>query len=371
MENEEIMAAFEQHHSVTADTIRELQDSIDRVEAKVNRPGSGSFNAVAGDHERREAQAAFATFIRTGDAAEFQAGMSGVSDPDGGYTIPSVLADQIIDLLVNVSLMRRLARVERVSSPDFSLPINKRGASSGWVTETGDRTATASPALGLVSPKSTGLYANVPVTNWLLQDSKYDIGKFVIENMIDEFSAQEGSAFVVGDGAAGKPKGFLTEAQSAAADDSRPFGTLQTVNTGNATAITADSLIDTVYSLRSPYRQGGGVAWLMNSTVISTVRKLKNGSGDFLWADSLQEGQPARLLGYPVEEVEDMPGIGAGTTPIAFGNWRRGYVILDVHGMTVLRDPFSRKGFTSFYVEKRTGGCVLDSNAIKLVRVAE
>lgn len=370
MENDEIIAAFEQHHSETAFTIKELQDSIDRVEARVNMPGRSSFNAEPGDHERREARTAFATFIRSGDASEFTAGMSGVSDPDGGYTIPSVLADQIVDQLINTSPMRRLCRVERVSSPDFAIPINRRGASSGWVTETGERTETASPTIGLVSPKGAGIFANVPVSNWLIADSKYDIANFVIENVVDEFSTQENSAFVVGDGVAGKPQGFLVGPQSAAADDSRPFGTLQTVNTGHATTITADSLIDLVYTLRSPYRRGDGVAFVMNSTAISVVRKMKDGNGSFIWQDSVSAGQPARLLGYPVEEVEDMPGIGAGSTPIAFGNWKRGYVVSDIHGMTVLRDPYTRKGYTLFYLEKRTGGCILDSNAVKLLKVA-
>lgn len=370
MENE-IMAAFEQHHKVTADTIRELQDTVDKLEARLNRPGAGNFSGNAGEYERKQARLALATYIRTGDATEFTAGMSGVSDPDGGYTIPSVLADAIVDQLVNVSPLRRLARVERVSSPDFSIPINRRGASSGWVTETGERTQTASPTIGLASPKGTGLYANVPVTNWLIADSKYDIAGFVIDNVVDEFSTQEGTAFVVGDGVAGKPKGFLSEPTSAAKDDVRPFGTLQTVKSGAATAITADGLIDTVYSLRSPYRRGDGVAWLMNSTTMASVRKLKSGDGEYLWRDGLSAGQPATLLGFPVEEVEDMPGIGAGTTPIAFGNWRRGYVISDIHSMTMLRDPLTRKGFTMFYVEKRTGGCVLDTNAIKLLTVSE
>ena len=107
----------------------------------------------------------------------------------------------------------------------------------------------------------------------------------------------------------------------------------------------------------------------MNSTTMATVRKLKNGDGDYLWRDSLAEGQPATLLGFRVEEAEDMPQIGAGTTPIAFGNWKRGYVITDIHGMKIIRDPYSRKGWTSFYVAKRTGGAVLDSQAIKLLSV--
>ena len=365
---EEFSAAFEQHHSATAEALRELQESYDRIEAKVNRPGGGggSSNGVRSN----EVQAAWTAFLRSGDSSLFEADMSGVSDPDGGYTIPSALADSITDQLLDGSPMRRLARVEKVSTPDFAIPVNKRGASSGWSVELGERGGTETPQLGLVKPGGAELFANVPVTNWLLDDSKYDIASFVALNVTDEFNAQENTAFILGDGVAGKPRGFLVNEQSTAADSVRPFGTLQTIASGHATELSADSLVTLVYALRAPYRQGDGVGFLMNGTTISKVRKMKTGDGSYIWADSLAAGQPPTLLGYPVYEAEDMPAVGAGYVPVAFGNWRRGYVVQDIHGMKTIRDPYTRKGVTFFYFAKRTGGTVLDSNAIKLLKIA-
>ena len=64
-----------------------------------------------------------------------------------------------------------------------------------------------------------------------------------------------------------------------------------------------------------------------------------------------------------------MPDIAANATPIAFGNWKRGYTIVDRIGTRVLRDPYTNKPFVSFYTTKRVGGMLTDSQAIKLMKI--
>ena len=109
----------------------------------------------------------------------------------------------------------------------------------------------------------------------------------------------------------------------------------------------------------------------MNSTIAATVRKLKNGSGDYLWADGLKEGQPNRLLGYPVYIAESMDNEGANTFPIMFGNFRRGYVLCQrTSGLVVLPDPYTTKGSVSFYIRNRIGGITYDENAIRTIKCA-
>ncbi len=158
-------------------------------------------------------------------------------------------------------------------------------------------------------------------------------------------------------------------------DATRKFGTLQYLPSKNATGLAtdgtgADALISLVYGLHAPYRAGPGVAWMMNSTTASVVRQLKDPNGRYIWTDGLQAGEPAMLLGYPVGIDENMPDLGAGNYPIAFGNWRAGYRIVDRLGTRILRDPFSDKPFVHFYTTKRVGGTVADSNAIKLLKCA-
>ncbi|MDB2694199.1 phage major capsid protein, partial [Erythrobacter sp.] len=110
-------------------------------------------------------------------------------------------------------------------------------------------------------------------------------------------------------------------------------------------------------------------SFVMNSATLAEVRKLKTANGAFLWQPGMVDGQPDRLLGYPVVEAEDMPDIAAGTCPIAFGNFRHGYLIAERSATQVLRDPFTNKPFVHFYATKRVGGQVLDSNAIKLLKI--
>ena len=184
-----------------------------------------------------------------------------------------------------------------------------------------------------------------------------------------EFARAEGSAFVNGTGT-NQPRGFLRATTSTLGDDSRAFGTLQYIGTGSATGLGDDpdlTLIDLVHTLKAGHRQGA--SFVMNSATLAEVRKLKTSDGAFLWQPGLVEGQPDRLLGYPVVEAEDMPDIAADEYPIAFGNFRHGYLIAERSATQVLRDPFTNKPFVHFYATKRIGGQVLDSAAIKLLRI--
>jgi HK97 family phage major capsid protein len=122
-----------------------------------------------------------------------------------------------------------------------------------------------------------------------------------------------------------------------------------------------------VFALKAPLRQGS--VWVMNSTTMATVRKFKSADGAFLWQPGIAEGQPNRLLGYPVIEAEDMPDVAAGALPIAFGNFQAGYLIAERNQTTILRDPYSNKPYVQFYATKRVGGQLLDSDAIKLLKI--
>ncbi|WP_150120180.1 phage major capsid protein, partial [Sulfitobacter sp. HI0021] len=154
-------------------------------------------------------------------------------------------------------------------------------------------------------------------------------------------------------------------------DADRAFGTLQTVPAGSATVIEQDDLVNLMMSLRSPYRMRGNCAWIMNRTTAAIVRKMKDADGRLIWSDSLAAGQPATLLGYPVFESEEMDSVAADSIPIAFGNWGAGYLIADrSNRMRLLRDPFTRPGWVRFYFHHRTSGEVMDSNAIKLLKMA-
>jgi HK97 family phage major capsid protein len=106
----------------------------------------------------------------------------------------------------------------------------------------------------------------------------------------------------------------------------------------------------------------------MNSATLATVRKLKDANGAFLWQPGLADGQPDRLIGYPVVEAEDMPDVAANSLSIAFGNFKAGYTIAERNATTILRDPYTNKPYVHFYATKRVGGQVVNSEAIKLLK---
>ena len=256
---------------------------------------------------------------------------------------------------------------ERATTSDYTKIVGLRGATSGWAAETDPRLITATPKMGEVTPTMGELFVYAEATRWVLEDSQFNLERWLSENIATEFAVQEGKAFFTGDGSS-KPTGFLSKPQSTDADDERDFGTLQTVAAEAPDAIEADDLVNLMTALRTPYRQRAAeCAWIMNRATASAIRSLKDSTGRYLWNDSLAAGTPPTLLGFQVVEAEDMDGIGAENVSIAFGNWRAGYLIADRTQMRMLRDPYTRPGWVRFYAHHRVGGDVLDSNAIKLL----
>ena len=171
------------------------------------------------------------------------------------------------------------------------------------------RPESAAPKFAEVAPPSGELYANPAASQAMLDDAGFDLESWLASEVAMEFARAEGEAFVKGSGV-NRPLGFLASPISAITDATRAFGTLQYIGSGNATGFGTSpesKLIDLVHSMKSGLRQGA--SWVMNSATLAQVRKLKTSDGAFLWQPGLVEGQPDRLLGYPVVEAEDMPDV--------------------------------------------------------------
>lgn len=371
---------FIEKHEKKYDDLQAAFDDLNRNRAASILGGEVGEPVARHSPEFRAARTAVVDYLRSGSTAGFtalnpQAAMSSDSDPNGGWMVPVEIDRVIQSQMVEVSPMRQMANVVKVGSQKYQKLINRRGATSGWVGEREERTETSSPVLGLVEPPIGEIYAQPEVTARLLDDNVFNLEAFLAENVSDEFALQEGEAYVSGNGI-NKPRGFLTYDLVSTADATRDFGKLQYVASGVAGGLSdvsnngADKLIDLLTAVRPSYRVGPGVGWTMNSTTASVVQKLKDGEGRYLWQQSLSQGQPDRLLGFPVWQDEFMPDIGANAYPIGFGNWRKGYTIVDRSELTLLRDPYTKKGWVRFYFTKRVGGGVTDSNAIKLLKIA-
>ncbi|QNP46876.1 phage major capsid protein [Sphingomonas sediminicola] len=266
------------------------------------------------------------------------------------------------------SPMRRLATVQPTSVGAFTKLWDAKNWGSGWVGETAARPQTTSTQLAPIPFASGEIYAMPAATQRLLDDAAINIDVWLRNSVQAEFSRQEGIAFIAGDGT-NKPAGFLSYVTGGANAGTHPGGVIETVEKAldpAASAATVDNLIDFAYGLDAPYRNNA--TWLMNSLTAAMLAKLKDADGNLIWRESLIVGQPATLLGRPVEIDEAMPAPGLGAMPIAFGDWKAGYLINDRIGTRVLRDPYSNKPFVMFYVTKRVGGGVLDPNAIKVLK---
>ena len=342
---------------------------VDELAHKSGRPqlGGGAARAAGGlDHK-----AAFEGYVRRGDSnllRNFERkGLSAGSDTDGGYVVPEETERSINRALRDISPMRAIARVRQVSGSVYKKPFAITGPETGWIGETAARPETGSPKLEELAFPTMELYAMPAATQSLLDDAVVDIDQWVAEEVRATFAAQEGVAFVSGDGV-NKPKGFLSYPTIDNAAWS--WGKIGTIATGTSAAFPVadpgDKLIDLVYAVKAGYR--ANAHFVMNRATQSVVRKMKDGDGTYLWQPSAKPGEPSSLMGFPLAESEDMPDIAADSHAIAFGDFRRGYLIVDRVGIRVLRDPYSAKPYVLFYTTKRVGGGVQDFDAIKLMK---
>ncbi|MCK6943223.1 phage major capsid protein [Enterobacter roggenkampii] len=343
-----------------------LKSDLEAELATIKRPGGSPQQSKAAT----EHKTAFMQFMRKGDDdglrdLERKALQVG-TDEDGGYAVPEELDRSILTLLQDEVVMRQESSVITVGGSDYKKLVNVGGTASGWVGETDPRPATDASKLKLIEPFMGEIYGNPQATQKMLDDVFFNAEAWINSELATEFSEQEEIAFTIGDGTK-KPKGFLAYASSLESDKDRAFGTLQHIQSGSAAAVTADSIIQLVYTLRKTHRNGA--KFMMNNNSLFKIRMLKDTEGNYLWRPGLELGQPSTLLGYGIAENEQMPDIAADAKAIAFGNFKRGYIIVDRIGTRVLRDPYTNKPYVGFYTTKRTGGMLADSQAIKLLKI--
>ncbi|MDN0095095.1 phage major capsid protein [Yersinia rohdei] len=342
-----------------------LKTSLEDEIKALKRPGGGTNTKTATEHK-----SAFMQFVRKGKEDGLreleQKALNTGTDADGGYAVPEELDRTLLNILKNEVIMRQESTVITVGTSDYKKLVNLHGAGSGWVGEQAARPATNTPQLAQIVPFMGEIYGNPQATQTMLDDGFFDVEAWINGSLSLEFSEQEEITFTNGSGVL-KPKGFLAYASTDEKDSVREFGKLQHLLSGAAAAVTADSIIQMIYTLRKVHRNGA--KFMMNNNSLFKIRILKDERGDYLWRPGLELDQPSMLAGYGIAENEQMPDIVADAKAIAFGNFKRGYTIVDRIGTRILRDPYTNKPFVGFYTTKRTGGMLADSQAIKLLKI--
>lgn len=334
------------------DNIAIVTKRLETAETALARPNI--ITTKAADEEVSLERKAFGNFLRTGPermVTDEAKALVVSDDAKGGYLAPAEFSTEILKGLVEYSPVRQAARVGSTAASSIILPKRTGTPTAQWVGETEDRQETQS-SYGQLEIPVHEMAAYVDVSVQLLEDAAVNIESEVASDLAEEFGRLEGVALVNGNGVK-KPVGIMAAAG------------ITEVNSGAANAITADGLVDLVYSLPAFYR--ANAAFMMNGTTLASVMKLKDGNGNFLWQPSYQAGQPATLLGRPIVEAVDMPDVDADATPILFGDINRAFRVYDRVAMSILRDPYTQAttGKVRFHARRRVGANVVMAEALR------
>jgi HK97 family phage major capsid protein len=315
---------------------------------------------VDADAKSRLAVKAYEKFLRKmGDinalTPEERKTMTVADSTTGGYVAPVEFTNELIKGLVEYSPIRSVARVVTTSAKAKAWPKKTGSASASWVAETGTRSETTNPKLGLEEIPTHEMYALAKVSKQDLEDAQFDLMGFINEEFREQFGVAEGTAFVTGN-SVGKPEGILTNSAV-------------TGFTGVTTSakIVADDLKQVFYALAEAYARNAYWAWKRSSTLAISLLK-DNSSNQYLWQPGLQMGAPANVLGRPYIECPDMPAEAASAKAVVVGDFRKGYIIVDRIDIEMLIDPYTSKstGCIEISGRKRVGGQVVLAEAFKV-----
>ncbi len=337
---------------------KKLQDKIDEIETKMNRlpietPGKGAEGPA-------EETKAFEKWLRGGERAlkpeEFK--LLKISDMEtGGYLSVDQYVAEIIKGITEISPMRSLAKIRPTSNQAVAIPKRTGQFAAYWLAEAEEAAEATGLKYGLERVTPQGMGALVKVTKENLEDSAFNLQAEITGEMGEQFGVLEGAGFITGNGV-NKPEGILTNPTLVAA----------AITSTSDNVIAADDVLKLIYGLKEAYARNG--RFLMKRSTILAIRLLKEATTNaYMWAGGLQAGQPSMLSGYPISEATDMPAIGDGTLAMAFGDFKKGYTIVDRVQIEIQRlvEKYAEFGEIGFMGRKRVDGQVTNTEAIKLL----
>lgn len=347
--------------------IKSFNDSLASLNAGRNRTFS-PLDAKSYD----EYGAALVHYLREGKenltADEVKALQVG-SDPDGGYWVRPDVTGRIVTKVYESSPIRQFANVQTISTDALEGIEDIGEAGAGYAGEATQGSDATTPQIGKWRIPVHWIDTEPKATQQLLDDANVDVEAWLSGKVGDKFARFENSEFVTGskNRILGFAAGYTFAADSGSGVTWGQLGYSATAVNGDFPAANPGDFIHTMVGLlKNDYL--ANARWITRRSVITKIRKFKVGTGDYLWQPSFVAGQPETIAGYPVARMEDMPALGNNSYSLAFGDLGQGYQVVDRVGIRVLRDPFTAKPFIKFYTTKRTGGGVLNYEAIKLAK---
>jgi len=345
-------ADMEKNVKAQADSTKANQEAMARLETIISRPDFGKGSPV-----ESKAVQVFDKWLRKGKdslAPEEIKVLTVSNDNTAGYLAPPEYVREIIKGIVEYSPIRSIARVRTTTNRSVQVPKRTGEFAAQWVAEEGARAETTGYSVGLEEIPAHELYALVDISEQELEDSVFNLESEMNAEFVEQFAKAEGNAFVSGN-AIGKPQGLLTNAN------------VNNVAKGGA-ALDGDSMISAAHNVKAEYGRNG--TYVMNRSTVSAVRKLKDGGGQYIFQPGLyQMGVGSNILGHPIVEATDMPNVAGGTKPVLFGDFRRGYMIVDRVNLSIMRDPFTQaaSGNVRYLARRRVGGQVILPEALTTI----
>jgi HK97 family phage major capsid protein len=325
---------------------------LDRLETIVSRPEFGKGSPVESMQTK-----VFDKWLRKGKdslSPEEVKVLTVSNDNTAGYLAPPEYVREIIKGVTEFSPIRSIARVRSTTNRSIQVPKRTGQFAAQWVAEEGARTETTGYAVGLEEIPAHELYALVDISEQELEDSVFNLEAEMNSEFVDQFAKAEGNAFVSGN-SVGKPQGILSNAN------------VENVAKGGG-ALDGDSLISAAHNVKTEYSKNG--TFVMNRSTVSAVRKLKDGGGQYIFQPGIYGmGIGSNILGHSIVEATDMPNVAGGTKPVIFGDFKRGYMIVDRVNLSIMRDPFTQasSGNVRYIARRRVGGQVVLPEALTTI----
>jgi HK97 family phage major capsid protein len=332
---------------------------LDELETKMNRPPIETPGTGAPEEESAENKA-LDIWMRKGLVGPEEEKVLRISDDTGaGYLASPEISGELLKTIVEFSNIRSIARVRPTSNVEIWVRKRTGTFAAKHVGETETKTETTGLAYGMEKIPNHELYADVIVSNQELEDSDFNLQAEIAMEAGEQFGVAEGTDFVSGDGV-NKAEGFLANKEVIA-------GKIAGDTSGD---LSVTDILNTYYGLKEAYALNA--TWLMRRATVQKVVLFKDSANHYIWMPSLVTAMPQTILGRPILECPDMPAVASNAYAVAFGNFRMGYTISDRLQISILRDPYSKKmqGAVEFTVRKRVGGQVVQSEAIKILKIA-
>lgn len=337
-------------------TIEKVQKGLDKLEVDLKEHKTVS---VAGEKDASPEHKAFMDWLRYGKPSELlrkdntrlESKVMKISDDTtGGYLASPEITGDLLKTITEFSPIRSIASVRTTGKEEVQIRTRTGSFTANWVGEVTTKTETTGWTFGLERIPVRELYALVDITNWDLEDSDFNLEAELASEFGERFGLAEGTAFVNGNTTT-QPEGFMVNAN------------VSNENSGDANNITADGLITLYFSPKTGYVRNG--TFVMKRTSMAYCSKLKDNDSNYLLR-RLGESPVWTILGAPVVECPDMPTMANAAYPVAFGDFRRAYQIVDRIGISIMRDPYTQAATNSvrFHARKRVGGKVVQAEAI-------